>query len=467
MNRKNQLKHAAESTAITAAVICMNILLNPEDPGFSQLLYTPYIAAALFSAVFYSRRFGFLSLLIPIAAFAIHSKVNTIAETPVFHRFEIIILASAIILIYIFGTIREIDRLKILKTREHLKKTTKEHYRLKRISSAQLEINRELEERISGQRISITTLYNQMHQMDSLNLGKSLDTLLKTIRIFTEADEVTIWTQSKTPGFLHSAASMHLSGKFDSSQMLNIENSIEGWVFRNNRAVSARMINNYEYLKKLDQGNNLITLPISLNKKVWGVLNIEEMPFIKYSQHTEKLLSIILSLAEPALSRAVEHERLIQQSETDKDTNLPLFSQLFNMLNRYIQSSTEDEARMSLLIIEIQNFTELMKDFPASELKKLFLKLIDEIIMASAGLAEFFMYKSDNQMAVLIPGIDGDGAALLCLEILELINSTNWKINDKEVFLETIIGYSSLGDNARDADGLIMHAENLLEIQKL
>ena len=126
--------------------------------------------------------------------------------------------------------------------------------------------------------------------------------------------------------------------------MLNIENSIEGWVYRNNRIVSARIINNYENLKKMDTGRNLITLPIPLHKNIWGVLNIEDMPFVKYNQYTERMLEIIISLAEPALSRAVDHERQIQQSETDTDTNLPLFSQLYNLLNRYITSSTEDKA---------------------------------------------------------------------------------------------------------------------------
>ena len=77
------------------------------------------------------------------------------------------------------------------------------------------------------------------------------------------------------------------------------------------------------------------------------------------------------------------------------------------------------------------------------------------------------MYKEENQMAVLIPGIDGDGASLLCLEILELINSTKWMIEQSEIFLEVIIGYSSLGDNAQDPEGLINHAEHLLDIQKI
>jgi len=467
MNRKKHLKHSLETAALNAVAICINILLSPEDPGFSELLFTPYIIPALFSSVYYGRRFGMLSIVLTLAAMGLFHVFNSTAFRPAFHKENLLILASAIFLIYLFGTIRAIDRLKIKKIRERLKLLVKENHRLKKISSAQLEINRELEERVTRQRTTVTTLHNQMHRMDSLNLGKSLDILIETVEQFTGATAATIWTQSTAGGFLHAPASIHKSGSFNSSELLSIDNSIEGWAYRNNRIVSARMINNYEHLKKMDTGRNLITMPIPINKKIWGVLNIEEMPFVRYNRYTEKLLEIIISLAEPALSRAVDHDRQIHQSETDSDTGLPLYSQLYNMLNRFIESSTESEARMSLLIIEMQNYAEICAESPASEVKKLFLNLIDDIQMATAGMAEFFMHKSDNQMSVLVPGVDGDGASLLCLEILELINSAGWRIGAREIFAEMIIGYSSLGDNAVDADGLVKHAEHLLEIQKL
>lgn len=467
MNRKKHLRHILESAALSAFVICLNILLYPEDPGFAALIFMPYLLPALFSSVYYGRRYGMLNIAYALAALGIYHAFNSTALTTFFHRENLLILAAAIFLIYLFGTIRETDRIKIRKIRERLKLLVKENQRLKKISSAQLEINRELEERVTRQRTTIAGLHKQMHRMDSLNLGKSLDILIETVEMFTGATAVTIWTQGTASGFLHCPASNHKAGSFDSSELLRIDDSIEGWVFRNNRIVSARMINNYEHLTKMDTGRNLITMPIPINKTIWGVLNIEEMPFIRYNQHTEKLLEIIISLAEPALSRAVDHDRQIHQSETDSDTGLPLFSQLYNMLNRYVKSSTEAEARMSLLIIEIQNYNELCAESPISEVKKLFLKLIDNIQMATAGMAEFFMHKADNQMSVLVPGVDSDGAALLCLEILELINSAGWTIGGREINTEMIIGYASLADNAVDADGLIKHAEHLLEIQKL
>ena len=466
MYRKNQIKYTAEAAAFTAVAVCLNILIKPDDPGFSGIFYLPYAVTAVFCSVYYRRSIGFFNLLIGAAAITILGLIYGVPE-PVLSLRNAIIFSSTLFLIYLFGTIRETNRLKLINTREHLKKAVKDHYRLKRLSIAQLDVNRELEDRISGQSVSITTLYNQMHNMDSLNLERSLDTLIETVQMFTEASAVTIWAQSQSPGFLQPVASRYLSGEFDSSTLLNIDESIEGWVFRNNRTLSVRTINNIEQLKKMDRGRNIITKPIPLSKKVWGVLNIEEMPFVKYNIHTERLLDIIISLSEPALTRAVEHDRQISRSETDSDTNLPLFSQMYSNLNRFITSSTLGTTRLSMLILEIRNFNELTEAYAVSELKRLFLNLTDDILMASAGLAEFYMFKSDNQMAVLVPGIDSDGTSLLCLEILEKVNTNRWKIGTSEINLEMIIGYSSLGENASDAEGLITHAEHLLEIQKI
>ena len=454
-----------ESVIITISIVLLNLLVKPEDPGFSELYYTPYIIASLFSAVYFGRPFGFASLLAAAVSITVFNLLNSTSYFAGFSKTDALSAAAALFLVYIFGTIVEIERSKIKNLSLHHRQAVRAHYRMKKLTEAQLEINRELEERVSGQRTTITTLYNQMHRMDSLNLGKSLEVLLETVKLFTNATAVSIWTQSHTPGFLYSPASMHRDGCFDPSELLNIEDSIEGWTFRNNRIVSARMLHNYENLRRMDRGRNLLTIPIPLNNKVWGVLNIEEMPFVKYNQYTERLLEIIISLAEPSLSRAVEHERYIQQSEIDKDTGLPLFSQLFTTLERLVRNSSESSA--SLLILEIRNFSEIAEENPPAQIKKLFLRLTDEILLSSAGLAEFFMYKEENQMAVLIPGLAGDGASLLCLEVLEFVNSATWLIGNNDICLEMIIGYSSLGDNADSAEGLTTHAEHLLEIQKI
>ncbi len=455
-----------ETAAIIIIIAAVDFFIKFGGPGFSGLLFTPYIVASLICAVIYDRVSGFTALLISAAAAFIQISINgePFSDSITGYAFP---AATGLVLIYIFGTLRANDRRKMQEIKNRHRELAAENQRLKSLSDAQFEITRELEQRISGQRVSLSSLYNQMHRMDSLNLNKSLDILLETVEMFTETTSASIWAPSNVPGFLSPAASRSKSGKIDNSEFLDMENSIEGWVFRNNRMVSVRMINNFEHLSKMDAGENIITLPISIQKKVWGVLNIEEMPFIKYNSYTEKILEIIISLAEPALARAVNYEKQSQQNEIDKTTGLPLFSQLYNMLEKYKPEAGEEPPKVSLLIVEIANYQQLFESFKKKKLWNVFTDFINEIQLLAAGMAEFFMFKSENQFAALIPGVSSDGASLLCLEILEMANNGLGEIDGRAVQPELLIGYATLGDNASDTEELIKEAEHILEIQKI
>ena len=67
----------------------------------------------------------------------------------------------------------------------------------------------------------------------------------------------------------------------------------------------------------------------------------------------------------------------------------------------------------------------------------------------------------------MFPNLDFDGTSLFCLEFLEAVNNRNWVINEEDVLLETIVGYSSLGDKNISASEMLKIAENLLEMQKI
>ena len=54
-----------------------------------------------------------------------------------------------------------------------------------------------------------------------------------------------------------------------------------------------------------------------------GVINFESLPFIKYSEYTENLIQIIISLAQPALKKALDFENLLIGEEQNDTTGMP------------------------------------------------------------------------------------------------------------------------------------------------
>jgi len=120
-------------------------------------------------------------------------------------------------------------------------------------------------------------------------------------------------------------------------QKLPVNESIEGWVVRNNLVFSARMLVNYANLRKMDQGRNIMAFPISFGKAVWGVLNIEEMPFSKFNLYTEKILGALIDLGSPSIEKTVANERLMV-TELHPQTGFPLYSVLRKKMEQWVSS---------------------------------------------------------------------------------------------------------------------------------
>jgi PleD family two-component response regulator len=226
------------------------------------------------------------------------------------------------------------------------------------------------------------------------------------------------------------------------------------------------MLLQYDNLRRLDTGRNLITFPIQVQNKIWGVLNIEDLPFIKYNQYTERLLFIIISLIEPSLQKAVEYEAMVQKEEFDPVTGLPLFTSFYKVLSEEIRRKSFDQGKLSIIILEIVNFNSLASSYGRVAVQKMIPDLIQAINRASGQTGQPFEYKEDSQIAFIFPNLDYDGASLYCLEILGILNSPDWKVKDQPVMLEAVIGYSSL-NRGQSADELIDVAENLLDMQKV
>ncbi len=258
---------------------------------------------------------------------------------------------------------------------------------------------------------------------------------------------------------------------WDSDDVLNTiesaDSTINGWVYRNDRIFSVRMLLEYENLSVMDNKRNILTFPINLSNSIWGVLNIETMPFTKYNLYTEKLLAILIDLAGTAIERTVEYEALIKYNEVNPETNLPSVSQLFSFIENEIKKSAENQSVFSVILLELTEFESLIKIHGEKRVYKLLLLMLDKLHSLSGNMVDFFHYKEKNQIAMYYPNIDYDGASLFCLESLGVINSYNWTINDDKILLDVILGYSSIGSEDVSAEDLLNLAENLVEMQKV
>ncbi len=373
----------------------------------------------------------------------------------------------ALVLTYGFGMVRSAATEKERDLRTRLKRLTKDNWLLKRKSDSLFAVNQELDERVSRQQESITSLYNQLHKIETLDVSEALSALLETIHIFTGATRASVWRYAESESRLSIAATLGWEDESETEATLPLEDTIEGWVFRNNSIFSIRMILEYDNLKKMDRQRNLVTMPLVVGRKVWGVVNIREMPFEKYNLYTERLAHIIIMLAEHSIEEAVSYESIIRKEEVDETTGLPLFSQLYHMLEDEIQRSDVRKGDFSVLLIELLNYGDLTAEHGTGPVKTLIRSVLSELEGLTEHRLHLFHYKEEAQYAIVYPNIDYDGVSLYCLEALEKISSHPWDIAGVTVHLEPVLGFSVYTGESRQIGEMLEKAEGLLEMQKL
>lgn len=454
---------------VLSLVLWVINLQFPLDRGFFKLAVNPYFAASFIISAYYGRIYGFISLGFSLLFMAIPCGQDISAvkywEQTFAGKYDL--LAVILAGVYIFGVIQNSFTAVINKQRLFMKKIAVDKMKLKNELKGIEAVNREFEERVLLQNDSITALYSQINALHSQNLTKSLNILLSTVQKFTWAEKVSIWEYQKGSNSLVMIANIGWTAEDAMYSYEDADTSLSGWVVRNNKVFSVRMLLEHEAFSKMDAQRNIMTFPINLSNSTWGILNIESMPFSKYNLYIEKILSILVDLAGPAIEHAVEYEMMIKHADVHPLTGLPSPSQFMTVVEREIKKALERKGVFSIIILEVTDFDNIIQTYGESKAYDIILRLFDRLNEISGNQIDFFHYKKQNQFALFYPNTDCDGAALFCFESLGMITTSGWEIDDTAIDLEVIFGYSSMIRSDIVIEELLDSAEQLLEMQKV
>ena len=240
-------------------------------------------------------------------------------------------------------------------------------------------VNQELKLRVSAQRDSITMLHDKIRKLPSLDLHQALDTILETISMFTGMTRGAIWSFDADQKYLVPLATRGWKVATSQDVLLDPDTSIEGYVLRNRTTFSVRMTLESQEFDRFELRDIVIAMPIIIDNRTWGVLDVEDLPFERYSNYTETILDITISLARPYLRQILEYEKLNDQAELDKDTGFPLYSILYRALEDELERSRLGNDYISLVIIEMSNFDLAVRTWGLEQAKKMLFGIKDQI----------------------------------------------------------------------------------------
>lgn len=466
--RKTQLAVPLGILILSLLIYLINFFFFSGNPGFFEGPFNPYFAMTLLVAAYFGKIYGISSLLLIIVLVMV--PISRELTLPGFWKnlwvSRYIPIALNCVTVLILGQIRDSRYKKNNEYSAIAEREKAEKEKLEKDVEELQSINTELEERYLGQSKSVTALYKQIKALHTQNLTETLNILLNTVHNFSWAQKASIWRFDSSTNQLIMTANKGWSAADLGYTVLNADESIEGWCFRNNLIFSKRMLQEYRHLKKMDNNRHFLTFPINFSSSPWGVLNIEKMPDKKYNLYVERFLSILIDLAAPEIERAVEYESNLSFGEIHPRTGLPGYKPLYSMIERHISKALSSNNTFSIVLIEYRNFSAILEEFGEEESYSFLLKVFEKLNDLSKNKIDCYHYKEVHQFALYFRDIDYDGISLFCLEALGIINNSQWSIKGKSVFLDIILGYSSFGHQEISVDELLTVAEQILDMQK-
>ena len=450
-------------------------LLIPADPHFVDFAFLPQALTTVLVGALLGAVPGALALvgtilgglLLPFLAPVLGLGLSQPTAATVLARARLP-LAATLFATLAAGTLRDGYARSSVRLLDRLRLLVRRNVQLKKMNLALSGLSDELEQRVSGQRDSVSALYARIRKMDSLDLEVALEGLLEAIVAFSQASAAAVYEYDSKGERLVRRAFIG-AGKGPAEE-LGLEDSLEGWVFRNNSIFSLRSVDDYLNLGRVEYEHTVLAYPIKSGDLPWGVLNIAEMPFYRYNPITENNLLVVVELAASYMRKAIDFRNRFQARPRNEHTGLPGHSELVRVLGEELGRRAEKGLMVSVVVVEILGFEGLVASHSP---QAAFGLLKDFARSATAGRdALAFHSREDGQLAFILPDIDRQGASLFCLDLTG--SAEGWKVEGEDACIEIAFGLASfpgsaaLGNlDAKDRpEALIAEAESVLALSK-
>ena len=471
-------RYLLEAVILAIAAAALN-LLEPDDPGLLTATVNPYLLVAFAVAAYRGWIPGYVALVAGAAvvflAFGVvlddlfpdaFPAVGPAAFDPRVHPRLGTLALSAVLGVLLFGLIHFAWHRRTARAQAEAAALDRERSTLETQRGALLAATGELERRVSGQRDSLAYLHSRWRELSSQNVETTLRVVLDTVRELTGAQRCSLWQHDPAAGELVVRTTAGWGADESAARRLPVNGSIEGWVLRNGRLFSVKHLTRYDTLQRVDRGTAIYSLPLRAGTRLWGVIDVEELPFERFNAHTEHLLLVVAAVAAAPLAQAIAYESGLEAADLSADTGYPLFEQLMRVLRTEVTARAIDGGSLSVVLIQLSNYHHVVSASGLDSTARVIVSVFEAAKEIAGGSVRCFHYKNDGQLAVICPDLDFDGAALLALDLLRWATESPWTDAGGGVRPEIIVGYSSLAPGVDDADALLRMAENLLAMQR-
>jgi diguanylate cyclase (GGDEF)-like protein len=414
-----------ELAAGMAVLIAVNLIWWPERPAFIGVQPHPYWILILPLAVYYGFKHGVLSAVLSALVylgwtFYASPEPNWI----LYFNFERVAPAFFFVAAgLVLGELRERHRRDEDALRERLDKVEDALLDLSVAHQSLQEAKRELELNILSQEQTVQTLYKAADNLRRLDEAAIYPGIVELLIENLGATQASIYTLGEGAFNLlvHNSqdeGSVRLPGSVPSTE------GLMGYSLMQRDVAHVNMVITQDGLSELYRNPILITAPLILEDgRVVGMVNVNRLPFLKFTPETVRMVGLLANWASIAISNARKHKEVEDRNIDDPITGAYNPGYLIKRLEEEYARARRYGMLLSLVMVKVVDFDEIddtLTEDVLTVLGNVFQNAIRNVDL-------LFRYKGDDTFVLLLPATPGNMTYIVQNRITDEIQAFRFK----------------------------------------
>jgi len=265
------------------------------------------------------------------------------------------------------------------------------------------------------------------------NLNRLIDFIIEQASLILESERCSLMLLDEDTGELCIRGAIGLRDDVIKESKLSLGEGIAGLVAEEGKPLLVKVINEDKRIGRKNapsyRSQSFLSVPIKLDQKLIGVVNVTEKKDKKNSAYTDMDLKILLAIVRQAAA-AIENAQLSKELKyltiIDPLTNLYNYRHLMECLAYEIKRSKRFDRPLCLLIIDVDDFKEYNDTYGQKE-GNILLKKISGILTRSLREVDIICRYAGDEFVVILPDTDVDKVKVIAEKVRRSVESAKFK----------------------------------------
>ena len=416
-----------ETLAALGILQLVNMAFFADAPAYVALHPHPYFAIILLVSLRYARLESLIATLMVAAALFAQVRLDdrilySSVETEVVNKIVLFFVLNLIL-----GELGSLFHNEIEEARKELAESRDRFEQLMVQYNALSMVKDELSERIVGQTTSIVSLYEAAKRLETLDLQELYSTLLAITVKFIGAERCSIHVVDAAKGELVRA---HVFGWSREEQedethlRLPLDHGLIGHVARSGRMVTLRDLSEDRNLARLQEEASLHTIlaaPLVVENEVRAVLNVSQLPFLKFTPTTIRLFYLIADLGSTALLHNDRFAKMQDASILDPETGLHTLAFLDSRLREEMQRFKRTQLPFGVAVMRIDHQKAIRKHLGKDGMRALHRRMGELLVRNKRDIDVVALSEDRQEFLFVLPITEIEGVLAFAKKVQESV----------------------------------------------